>query len=131
MKKRLRKKLHKGEFAKIGISVRVSVTDANVADILDKLAEMADENRLIFYGGGAGHIITPGEEYGNITMPWKVEFLMLALMPDPYLSADAIIGYYADPVARSISDNRIESVKKAINSLNVEHDANYSVDLWN
>ncbi len=131
MKKRLRKKLHKGEFAEIGISIRVSVTDATVADILDKLADIADANRLVFCGGGAGHIITPGEEYGNITMPRKVEYLVLALIPDPYLLSDAIIGYYTDPVAKTISDDRIENVRTAINALNVEHDANYSVDLWN
>lgn len=131
MKKRLRKKLHRDEFREMGISVKVSVTEATAADILDKLADIADANGLIFCGGGAGHIITPGKEYGEITMPRKVEYLMMALIPNPYLLSDGIIGYYTDPVAKTISVDKIEKVKAAINALNVEHQANYSVDLWN
>ena len=131
MKKRLRKKLHKGEFKEVGIFVKVSVTDATAGDILDKLADIADANKLIFCGGGAGHIITPGEEYGDITMSRKIEYLMLALIPDPYLLSDGIIGYYTDPTTKNISHDKSEKVKAAINALNVEHKANYSVDLWN
>ena len=131
MKKRLRKKLRKGEFKEIGVSIRVTVTDATAADVLDGLADIADVNKLTFAGGGAGHIITPGEEYGEITMPRKVESLLLALIPDPYLLSDNIIGYYADPIAKTISADKIERVKSAINALNVEHQANYDVDLWN
>lgn len=131
MKKRIRKKLHKGEFKEMGISVKVTVTDVTAADMLDKLVDIADTNKLIFCGGGAGHIITPGEEYGEITMPRKVEYLMLALIPNPYLLSDGILGYYSDPVAKTISIDKIEKVKAAINALNVEHQANYSVDLWN
>ena len=64
-------------------------------------------------------------------MSRKVEYLMLALISDPYLLPDGIKGYYTDPKAETISTDKIEKVKAAINALNVEHKANYSVDLWN
>ncbi|MDL2320709.1 YggL family protein [Alistipes sp. OttesenSCG-928-B03] len=131
MKKRLRKKLHKGEFQEVGIFVKVTVTGATAADVLDKLADIADTNRLVFSGGGVGHIILPSEEYGDITMPRKVEYLMSALISDPYLLSDGIIGYYSNPAAKMIPLEKIESVKASINALNMEYKANYCVDLWN
>ena len=131
MKKRLRKKLRKGEFQEMGIFVNIFVTDKTVSDVLDKLADVADANGLIFSGGGAGHVIVPGEEYGDITMPRKVEYLMTAIISDPYLLTDGVIGYYSDPSEGKIPDDKVENVRSSINALNVEHQVNYSVDLWN
>lgn len=131
MKKRLRKKLHKGEFQETGIFVKICIAGQPVPDVLDKLADIADVNGLMFSGGGAGHIIFPGEEYGNITIPRKVENLMTALISDPYLLTDGVIGYYSDPAGGKIPDDKARNVRSSINALNVDHKANYSVDLWN
>ena len=131
MKKRLCKKFHKGDFKEVGVSIRVSANADTAADVLGNLATIADDNGLVFCGGGIGHFITPNEKYGNLTMPKKVEDLMLALIPEPYLLTDCVVGYYTNPSAKIISADKIESMKAAINALNVEHGANYSVDLWN
>jgi len=61
------------------------------------LFPIADDNELIFCGDGIGNIIVPNEKYGNLTMPKKIENLVLALISDPYLLTDYIIGYYATP----------------------------------
>ena len=131
MKKRLRKKLHKEEFQEIGISVRAIVNDDTVSDILENLADIAEDNKLIFSSGGAGHLILPSKEYGELIIPKKVEFLLSALMLDPYLLTDYVVGYYTDPDERKISEHKIEKVKTALSLLKAELEANYSIDLWN
>lgn len=130
MKRRLRKKLHKGEYREIGISLKISVTD-KATDVLDKLYDIADANKLIFCGGTAGYVITPGQEYGNFKIPKKIGYLMSVLISNPYSFSDDIIGYYFDPITKTISADKIENIKVAIHALNVEYKANYSVDLWN
>jgi len=56
MKKRLRKKLHKGEFQQYGISIIVSVNAEKVDTTLDAIADTADRYSLLFCGGGLGRI---------------------------------------------------------------------------
>lgn len=132
MKKRLRKKLHKGEYKETGVSIRVLADQAAATEILDSFAEIADENGLIFCGGGIGHIMLPSEQYGDLTMPGKVEYLMCALAADPYLLTDCILGYFMDPTNKIISLEKIASIKNGVEgNISTEYQINPGIDLWN
>ena len=77
MKKRLRKKLHKGEFQHYGISIMAFANAENVDAILDTIAEIAERYDIIFCGGGLNRMILPSEKYGDLTIPTKVLFLAM------------------------------------------------------
>ena len=54
MKKRLRKKLHKGEFQQYGVSIMVPANTENVDTLLDTLTDIAERHDTIFCGCGLG-----------------------------------------------------------------------------
>ncbi|MDR1601050.1 MAG: 50S ribosome-binding protein YggL, partial [Tannerella sp.] len=62
MKKRLRKKLHKGEFQQYGISLMVPVNVENIEPTLNSITDIANQYKILFCGGGLGQFILPSEE---------------------------------------------------------------------
>lgn len=129
MKKRLRKKWHRGEFKQIGCSVLIPVTLESVDVILDQLTEIAEANNLIFIGGGLGRIVLPSDKYEDRIIPRKVEVLIRGLAFQTDLCKDCILGYFVDFTHRKVIGNKME-IQTQLESLNPEYKVNWEVDLW-
>jgi len=132
MKRRIRKKLHKGEYQEFGISIFVPVNGDNIQETLDSIITVAENNNIIFIGGGFGYFTLPSKEYGNMDIPKKIETLIkfIALSNEPQL--DGIIGYYIKPYEKEICIEVAQNVKSEL-EINFKTDLkiNLNVDLWN
>jgi len=132
MKKRLRKKLHKGEFRQFGISIYVPVNGDNVNEKLDTIVNVAENNNVLFIGGGFGYFTLPSKEYGNMDIPKKIETLInfIALSNEP--QPDCIIGYFTNPFEKEICSDVAQKIKSELDvALNTEFKVNLRIDLWN
>ena len=92
MKKRLRKKLHKGEFQQTGISLFVPSNFDDVEKQLDIILDIADNNNILFVGGGFGRFTMPSEKYNNLDIPKKIEALIMYIALSVAPQLDGIIG---------------------------------------
>lgn len=132
MKKRLRKKLHKGEFQQYGISIMVPVNVESVESVLNVITGIADWNKILFCGGGLDRFIFPSEEYGKLKMPSKIEYLIMniALVPKPL--SDCVIGYFVNLIENEIKEDTANKVKAELEkALKVDFKINCRIDLWN
>jgi len=132
MKKRLHKKLHKGEYQEFGISLFVPSNGDSINEKLDTITHIADDNKILFIGGGFGYFTMPSEEYGNMDIPKKIETLTnyIALSNEP--QPDGIIGYFIKPFEKEISNEIAQKVKSELETaIGRELKINLSVDLWN
>jgi len=132
MKKRIRKKLHKGEYQEFGISIFVPANEDSINENLDTITHIADNNNILFIGGGFGYFTLPSEKYGNMDIPKKIETLInyIALSNEP--QPDGIIGYFIKPFEKEIYMNFAQKVKSELESaLNTEVKINLRIDLWN
>jgi len=132
MKKRLRKKLHKGEFQQFGISLLVPSNYENAEKQLDIIIDIANNNNILFIGGGFGRFTLPSKEYGNMDISEKIvtliNFIVLSNEPEP----DYIIGYFIKPFEKEICNDVAQKVKSELElALNTELKVNFRVDLWN
>jgi hypothetical protein len=132
MKKRLRKKLHKGEFQQFGISLMVPVNAENVETTLDTITAIADQHKILFCGGGLSRFVLPSKEYGDLDIPSKIEFLIMNIALGPETLMDCIVGYFVNPFGKEIDADTADKVKAALeNALKVEFKINCRIDLWN
>ena len=132
MKKRIRKKLHKGEYQEFGISIFVPANEDSINENLDTITHIADDNNILFIGGGFGYFTLPSEKYGNMDIPKKIETLInyIALSNEP--QPDGIIGYFIKPFEKEICIEVAQKVKSELESaLNTEVKINLRIDLWN
>ena len=132
MKQRLRKKLRKGEFQQFGISLFVSSNLDDVENQLDIILDIADNNNLLFVGGGFERFSMPPEKYNNLDVPKKIVILIefIALSNEPQL--DGIIGYFINPLENEISKDIAQKVKSELEMyLKTEFKINLKIDLWN
>jgi uncharacterized protein YggL (DUF469 family) len=132
MKKRIRKKLRKSEFQEFGISVVIPADADNVEERLNSITGIADDNHILFVGGGLGRFVLPSEEYGDLDIPQKVETLILYLASSNESQPDCIIGYFIHPFEKEINSNISVNVKSKLeevfgNDLKI----NCRIDLWN
>ena len=131
MKKRLRKKLHKGEFQQYGISIMVSANSENVDTILDTIIEIAERHNIIFCGGGFGRLIFPSDKYGDMDIPTKIVFMSMSIAKDPQILSDYIVGYFINPVAKEISTDVAEKVNAELEkALEANFKINRRIGLW-
>ncbi|MGV8134894.1 MAG: hypothetical protein AB2L20_06750 [Mangrovibacterium sp.] len=132
MKKRLRKKLHKGEFQQYGISIMVPANADNVEATLDVITDIANHNNILFCGGGLGRFIVPSKAYGELKIPSKLEFVVMNIALVPETLTNCIIGYFINPFEREIRINIAERVEAELkNILKTDFKINCRVDLWN
>ncbi|MCL1942474.1 MAG: 50S ribosome-binding protein YggL [Candidatus Azobacteroides sp.] len=132
MKKRLRKKLHKGEFQQVGISFFTPANTDNVNKVLDAITHIADKNDILFIGGGPGYIIMPAEKYGNMDVPANIEALITDISLSTGEQLDGIIGYFIKPFEKEICKDAAEKVKSELEiALGSEFKINLRIDLWN
>ena len=131
MKKRLRKKLHKGEFQQYGISIMVAANAENVETILDTITEIAERHNIIFCGGGFNRLILPSEKYGDLEIPSKVVFLAMSFAKDPKILSDYIVGYFINPAAKEIAADITEKVNAELEKvLEANFKINRRIGLW-
>ena len=131
MKKRLRKKLHKGEFQQYGISIMVSANSENVDTILDTIIEIAERHNIIFCGGGFGRLMVPSEKYNDMEIPSKVVFLAMCFAKNPQILSDYIVGYFINPAAKEIAADVTEKVNAELEkALEANFKINRQVSLW-
>jgi len=132
MKQRLRKKLHKAEFQQFGISIFTPANTDNVNEVLDAITKIADNNNILFIGGGFGYFTMPSEEYGNLDIPKKIETLITYIALSNEEQLDGIIGYFIKPFEKEICKEVAEKVKSELETaLNKEFKINLRIDLWN
>jgi hypothetical protein len=131
MKKRLRKKLHKGEFQQYGISIVVSVNAENVDTVLDMITDIADQHNLLFSGGGLGRLIVPSAEYGNLKIPSKVVSVLLSIAKEPVALSDCIVGFFINPAGKEIAADTTNQINRELeNELNADFKINRRIGLW-
>ena len=132
MKKRQRKKLHKGEFQQFGISLFVPSDGSNVQESLGVITDIADKNAILFIGGGFGYFVMPSEEYNNLDIPKKIVDLATFIVSNHEQPFDGIIGYFINPFKNEITKDVAEKVKSELETaLNAELKINLRIDLWN
>ena len=132
MKRRLRKKLHKGEFQEFGISFFTPANTANVNEMLNAITNIADKNNILFIGGGLGYFTMPSEKYGNLDIPKKIETLITYIALSNEEQLDGIIGYFIKPFEKEICNDVAEKVKSELETaLKTEFKINLRIDLWN
>ena len=131
MKKRLRKKLHKGEFQHYGISIIATANAENVDAILDTIAEIAERCDLIFCGGGLNRLMLPSEKYGDLKIPTKALFLAMSFTKDPQILSDYIVGFFINPVGKEIAADVTDKVNAELEkTFEEDFKINRRVGLW-
>ena len=132
MKKRVRKKLHKGEFQQFGMSLFVPSNLEDVENKLSAILDIADNNQILFVGGGFGHFSMPSEEYNDLDIPKKIETLITYIALSNETQLAGILGYFFKPFANEISKEAAEKVKSELETtLQSELKINLKIDLWN
>jgi hypothetical protein len=132
MKKRLREKLHRGEFQQYGVSIIVPATTESVEAALNAITDIANAHNLLFCGGGMGQFVLPSEEYGELKIPSKIEFLITNIALGAEIPSDCIIGYFINPIEQEISVDIAEEVKSELETaLKADFKINCRIDLWN
>jgi len=132
MKRRLRKKLHKAEFQQFGMSLYVPSNFDDAEKQLDTILDIADNNDILFVGGGFGRFSMPSEKYGNLDVPKKIVTLITYIALSNEEQLEGIIGYFIKPFEREISKEIAEKVKSGLETaLNTELKMNLRIDLWN
>ena len=132
MKKRLRRKLHKGEFQQFGISLFVPTNIDDAEKHLDIILDVADNNNILFIGGGFGLISMPSEEYNNLDVPKKIVTLITFIALSKEKQSEGIIGYFIKPFENEICNDVAEKVKSELETaLKVDFKINLRIDLWN
>ncbi|MDR0232875.1 MAG: hypothetical protein LBI82_12260 [Dysgonamonadaceae bacterium] len=132
MKKRLRKKLHKGEFQQLGISLFVPSNLDDAEKQLDIILNIADNNNIFFIGGGFGRFSMPSEKYNDLDIPKKIESLITYIALSNEKQLDGIIGYFIKPFEKEICNDVAEKVKSELEmTLKAEFKINLRIDLWN
>jgi len=131
MKKRLRKKIHKGEFQQYGISIMVTANAENVDSIMDTIAEIAERHNIIFCGGGLSRLMLPSDKYGDLKIPSKVVFLAMTIVKDPQILSDCIVGYFINPVGKEIAESIADEVNAELEkTLEASLKINRRIGLW-
>jgi hypothetical protein len=132
MKKRLRKKLHKGEFQQFGISIFVPSDLDNAEKQLNTIIDVADSNNVLFIGGGLGYFSMPSEEYNDLDIPKKIENLIMYAALNDTTQLGGIIGYFINPFEKEISKNVAEKIKSKLEAdLKIDFKIHLRIDLWN
>lgn len=110
----------------------VPVNVENIETTLDAITDSADRYNILFCGGGLGRFVLPPEEYGELEIPSKVEFLITTIAFGEEQLSDCIVGYFINPAGKEISRDIADKVKEELeNALNVEFKINCRIALWN
>lgn len=130
MKKRIRKKLHVGEFKQNGnVIILNSDGEAETAEtILSKLELVLDEHSLTATGGGCGRIIIPSKQ-GNKYIP-EIAGLIVSLVTDGMLPADEMMFCIYKKGANEVPQEALDAIKETFADEKFKLKIGRSIDLW-
>ena len=130
MKKRIRKKLHVGEFKQYG-NVVVIKTDENeetAEEILMKLEAIIDSFSLTVAGGGTGRIIIPSRQ-GNKYIP-TLPGLIVTSIANGELPLDEMMFCIYIKSKSCVPQEALEAIKTTFGDKKYELQIGKSMDLW-
>ncbi|BEG98654.1 hypothetical protein [Bacteroides sedimenti] len=121
MKKRLRKKLHVGEYKyRKGFCVYLPVTKENVTDHLENMSQIAKDNNLLFMGFGCDTINFSDESFIKKPIPLEIFIFLKSTIAYREDYEDLLIAYFTSPSFGFIRQENLSAAKSAVNELEIE-----------
>lgn len=127
MKKRIRKKLHIGEFKHYGnvIAIKTNGNEETAEAILNKLEPIIDEYSLTVAGGGTGRILMPSRK-NNKYIPTLAATLVTAVAQEQPIDQMMFCVYVKG--ASEVPQAALDAIKDAFDEENVK--VGKSINLW-
>ena len=127
MKKRIRRKLHIGEFKQFGnvIAFNTDGKEETAEALLDKFERLIDEYSLTVAGGGTGRILMPSRK-NNKYIPTLAATLVTAVAQEQPLDQMMFCVYVKG--ASEVPQSAIDAIKETFASENVQVGNN--VEIW-
>ena len=130
MKKRIRKKLHVGEFKQYGnvIIIKTHGDEETAEDILMKFEPIIDDYSITVAGGGTGRIIIPSKK-GNKYIP-TIAGLIVTSVAEGSVPMDEMMFCVYVKRANEVPKDALETIKNTFADEKHEVQIGNSIDLW-
>lgn len=130
MKKRIRKKLHVGEFKQYGnvIIINTNGDEETAEDILMKLEHIIEDYSLTIAGGGTGRIIIPSKK-GNKYIP-TIAGLVVTSVAEGSVPMDEMMFCVYVKGAIEVPKETLETIKNTFADEKYKVQIGNNIDLW-
>lgn len=130
MKKRIRKKLHVGEFKHYGnvINIRPQGKEGNAEDILETLEPIIANFSLNIVGGGMGRLLIPSRK-GNKTVPDLAGTVVSIILDETYPSDQMMFCVYVKG-ANEVPQAALDAIKATLADEEYSVLVGKRIDLW-
>lgn len=130
MKKRIRKKLHVGEFKHYGnvIIVKSQGKEETAVAILEKLEPIIESFSLNVIGGGTGRILIPPRK-GNKTVPDLAGTILSIILDESYPSDQMMFLVYVKGTCE-VPQEALDAIKEAFADEMYGIQVGKSIDMW-
>ncbi len=131
MKKRIRKKLHVGEFKQYGnvIILKTQGEEETAALILEKLEPVIEKFSLNVAGGGTGRLLIPPKK-GNKTIPDLAGTVVSIVVDESYPSDQMMFLVYVKG-ASEVPQEALDAIKETFADEKYELKIGKRMELWN
>ena len=131
MKKRIRKKLHVGEFKQYGnvIILKTQGEEETAALILEKLEPVIEKFSLNVAGGGTGRLLIPPKK-GNKTIPDLAGTIVSIVVDESYPSDQMMFLVYVKG-ASEVPQEALDAIKETFADEKYELKIGKRMELWN
>ena len=130
MKKRIRKKLHIGEFKKYGnvIVIKTNFSEETAEEILMKFEAIIDSFSLTVAGGGSGRIIIPSRQ-GNKYIPTLPGLIVTSIAKGELPLDEMMFCIYAKSKS-CVPQEALDAIKETFADESYSVKIGKSLDLW-
>ncbi len=130
MKKRIRKKLHVGEYKQCGNVIILNTKgEVEIAEIiLDKLQPIIDEFSLTVVGGGTGRILIPSRK-GNKYIPDFAGAVITAVVEETFPNDQMMFCIYVKH-STEVPQSALDALKQSFADEQYNLQIGKSLDLW-
>lgn len=130
MKKRIRKKLHVGEFKHCGnvIIIKTQGEERNAERILQMLEHVIDEYSLNVAGGGTGRLLMPPKK-GNKTIPELAATVVSIVVDESYPGDQMMFCVYVKGTSE-VPQAALDAIKETFADEKYAVQVGKSIDLW-
>lgn len=130
MKKRIRKKLHVGEFKHCGnvIIIKSQGKEETAETILEKLEPIIEQFSLTVVGGGTGRLLIPPRK-GNKIIPDIAGIVVSVILDESYPSDQMMFCIYKKG-AKEVPQVALDSIKETFADEQYGIQVGKSIDLW-
>ena len=130
MKKRIRKKLHLGEFEQYGnvIIVNTDGEEKTADDILNKLELVIDRYSLTVAGGGSGRLLIPSRK-NNKYIPELAAIVVRSIVDEEFPIDQMMFCVYMKGSAQ-VPQEALDVIKDTFADKEYDVQIGKSVDLW-